>query len=179
MQEIGGSEIVFDSQIYLITLYDVPSGIWLILGASVIFVAVISIIIILIEQQVLRRFKYGSLSQCFGASFSMNLISTILGVLIASAGIKPVVSPPTLMPIYLMQMFGGNPEILSILLFFIGTFVISVGVEGLTLAYIGREHGHKRKDLWRMTLWANGFSYLFLIIVDGLVVFLSTAFRWY
>jgi len=166
-----------------LTLYDFSGGLAFFIGLNFFIVLILSFLIMLIEAVVLKKMNYGSLLSCFFAAFSMNLTSTLAGYSTAYVAISLSQSNVWGTFLSLLAIFPGfviDPQFkvnaLQMLLFFGGGYLLTVILEMIVLFILKREHSIGK--IWKIVLVANSSSYLFLIIVFGLVkAYFSSAVR--
>lgn len=163
----------------LTILFDFPAFFLIFSFVGLLLAVILNIVIVLIERERLFRLDYGSKQQSFYAAFTMNIASALIGFF--SVELEAFEYWPVVMPINGVVRFVGEggeyPGIGAVVWFFVISFVFSVLIEGLVLLLLGRELGHSKSTLWRMTVMANVSSYIFLVALFSVAAVFIFFFR--
>jgi hypothetical protein len=120
---------------------------YLLVMAAFIYGAIAFSAVTIIEIFVLWRMKWGSLIYSLITSFTMNLVSTFVGILMTYFLMLTPLS-------YLLIRIDVAPTIGIFLL----TFILSVAIEGGIMLVMKRS-GHTVKEVWRLAVISNLISY--------------------
>lgn len=169
-----------------LTLYDFPAGLALAIfvGFNLFVVFIVNVFIVLIEGFVLRKMRYGTRLASFGVASLMNLVSALAGyitgyMIYILSGVDNFVSLLAYYPTAMINNAVGprsKIDVLQVFIFLCLCYGLTVTLE-LMVLFIFRKT-HSSRQIGKMVMVANLFSYLFLFAVYGVArVYFSSGTR--